>query len=331
MSEIRKDPLSHTWVIIATERSKRPSDFSSPSQEQKKKKKFCPLCEEAKEPPPSDDPWPGIIDEKTGKWLTRILPNKYPALSTSTPLEQGEVAHLYHYLSGIGGHELVLDSLKHESTLASMEKSEIEAMLLTYKQRFLYWKRDPRISYVLVFKNYKPEAGASLEHPHSQIIASPIIPPRIFEELREAKEHYKIYGECLLCSILSQERESPRKVFENESILCFTPFASRFPFETYFIPKIHQASLEEASEKIISDLAQAFAWYFPKVSKILNDPAFNYILHVAPLKTPGLLYYHWHIEVIFRLTRPAGYEFGSGIFINPVPPEKAAQYIKEGE
>lgn len=328
MSEIRKDPLSHTWVIISSERQGRPSDLAAPPEE-KSRQKSCPLCQEAQEPPQAGDTWPGKIDPKTGKWLTRVLPNKYPALTPDKSIEQGEVSPLGHYLTGVGRHELILDTLEHEATLASMNKKQLEAMLQTYQNRFFEWKKDPRLAYVLIFRNYRQAAGASLSHPHSQVIATPIIPPRLFEELREAKEYYKIYGQCLLCEIIKEEVKSPRKVYENNNILIFAPYASRFPFEVYFIPKKHQATFEETDEVTLANLAEAFDIFFPGFSKLFQDPPFNYMLHVSPLRTPGLLYYHWHIELIPRLAHPAGFEYGSGIFINPIPPEKAAHSLRE--
>ncbi len=328
MSEIRKDPLSHTWVIISSERQRRPSELAAPPEE-KRPQRTCPLCQEAQEPPPAGDTWPGKVDSKTGKWLTRVLPNKYPALTPDKSVEQGEVSPLNHYLTGVGGHELILDTLEHEATLASMNKKQLEAVLETYQNRFFEWKKDPRIAYVLIFRNYRQAAGASLSHPHSQVIATPIIPPRLFEELREAKEYYKIYSQCLLCEIIKEELNSSRRVYENGNILVFTPYASRFPFEVYFIPKKHQATFEEIDKATLADLAEAFDLFFPAFSKLLQDPPFNFMLHVSPLRTPGLLYYHWHIELIPRLSRPAGFEFGSGIFINPIPPEKAAQSLRE--
>jgi UDPglucose--hexose-1-phosphate uridylyltransferase len=328
VSEIRKDPLSHTWVIIATERQKRPSDLLAPPDETYHQKS-CPLCQEAQEPPPPGETRPGKVDPKTGKWLTRVLPNKYPALTPNQSIEQDEVSPLGHYLTGVGGHEIILDTLEHEATLATMDKKQLEAVLQTYQDRFFEWKKDPRLAYVLIFRNYRQAAGASLSHPHSQVIATPIIPPRLFEELREAKEYYKIYSHCLLCEIIKEESSSIRMVYENKNILIFTPYASRFPFEVYFIPKKHQASFEEADEATLTDLADAFDLFFSAFSKLLHDPPFNYMLHVSPLRTPGLLYYHWHIELIPRLARPAGFEFGSGIFINPISPENAAQALRE--
>ncbi len=330
MSEIRKDPISHTWVIISTERAKRPSDYikNAAKEEDNQIAESCPLCQEAAVPPLPSDPWAGLQEEKNSQWLTRVLPNKFPALKPAVALSQKEENSFYHSLSGTGGHEIILDSLNHRENLSSMKLSQIEAMLLTYQTRFFRWKLDHRISYVLIFKNYKRAAGASLSHPHSQVIASPIIPPRIFEELREAREYYKLQRECIFCRMIKDELKlKKRLIYQNSSILIFSPYASRFPFETYIIPKKHFASLEETDRETIKNLAKAFKFLFVQLSKLLNDPPFNYMLHVSPLKTPGLLYYHWHFEVIPRLAMPAGYEFGSGIFINPTPPEEAARLL----
>ncbi len=331
MSEIRKDPVSHTWVVISTERGKRPSDYKRKELE-KISQKGCPFCEgkEFTQPTQKFAIWPGEYDEKTKQWITRVLPNKFPALKASTQFYQGEVGELYHYLAGVGGHEVLVDSRDHFDTLANMKSEQVEAVLRTYIQRYKYWRVDPRIVYVLIFKNYRHEAGASLSHPHSQLIATPIIPPRIFEELREAKEYYKMENKCIFCQMVEVElKEGSRKVFENESIVAFCPYASRFPFEIYILPKNHQAILEELDEKSIFYLTEAIQEVFKRLEKLLNDPPYNYMLHVSPLRTLGLLYYHWHFEVIPRLAMPAGFEFGGGIFINPISPEDAAKALRE--
>ncbi len=332
MSEIRKDPISHTWVIISTERAKRPSDYKkiATESENNQSPENCPLCQEAATPPPPGDSWAGLSKESNGQWLTRVLPNKFPALKPDTSLSQKEENGFYHSLSGTGGHEIILDSLNHNETLSQMRLSQLEAMLLTYQTRFFRWKLDHRISYVLVFRNHKKAAGASLSHPHSQVIASPIIPPRIFEELREAREYYKLHRECIFCRMIKDEQKlKKRLIYQNPSVLIFSPYAARFPFETYIIPKKHFASLEETDRKTLKDLAKAFKFFFSRLAEVLSDPPYNYMLHVSPLKTPGLLYYHWHFEVIPRLAMPAGYEFGSGIFINPTSPEEAAKILRK--
>lgn len=334
MSEIRKDPASHTWIVLATERGKRPSDFrEAPKTKKPAVASGCPFCGEGEMtvPPKEFSIWPGEIDKKTGKWLTRVLPNRFPALKASLELTQGQADTVYHFLSGVGGHDILVDSPKHNATLANMNLPQLRAVIRTYLKRYLFWKNDPRIVYALIFRNYGVAAGASLDHPHSQLIATPVIPPRIFEELREAREYYKANGECLFCRMIKAEYENERTrlVYENRSIIAFCPFAARFPYETWILPKAHRAVIEGMPVEEENDLAEALSQVFKRINALLNDPPYNYILHVAPLRTPGLLYYHWHIEVLPRLTRPAGFEFGGGIFINTVSPEDAARDLRE--
>lgn len=334
MSEIRKDPASHTWIILAAERGKRPCDFREAAKPAKPAlASNCPFCGEGEMtvPPKEHSIWPGEIDKRTGRWLTRVLPNKFPALKASIELTQGQADHIYHLLSGVGGHDILVDSPAHNATIANMSLEQLQAMIRTYLKRYLFWKNDPRVVYTLIFRNYGSVAGASLEHPHSQLIATPVIPPRIFEELREAREYYKSNGECLFCRMIKAEFENDRSrmVFENRSMVAFCPFASRFPYETWILPKSHRATIEGLSPEEEHDLAEVLSQVFKRIDALLNDPPYNYMVHVAPLRTPGLLYYHWHIEILPRLAKPAGFEFGGGIFINTISPEDAARDLRE--
>ncbi|MDI6891983.1 MAG: galactose-1-phosphate uridylyltransferase [Actinomycetota bacterium] len=336
MSEIRKDPLSYTWVILATERAKRPRAFKQRAEikERRAKPRPCPLCEEASLPIKEHAIWPGVIDKKTGAWKTRVLPNKYPALRPGLELAQTEVDTVFHLLSGVGGHEVIVETPRHEDILPVMPLDQMEAMIRTYCQRYNYWRSsDPRIAYVLIFKNYGLAAGASLEHPHSQLAATPIIPPRIFEELTEAKKYYEVNKECIYCRLIEAEKEAEtsRVILENDTMFASCPFASRFPCEVIILPKRHSAAFEDITQKEVSGLAKILSSVFKRVDAVLGDPPYNYMIHVAPLRTPGLLYYHWHIEIIPRLTMPAGFEWGTDIYINVVSPEEAARALREAE
>jgi len=335
LSEIRKDPASLTWIISATERGKRPTDFKEEEKPQRRVKRTgCPFCaggEEMKAPLREHAIWPGEQDKKTLIWKTRVLPNKYPALYPDVELSQAQKDTIYHYLSGVGGHEVIVDSPNHDDTLATMSIEQISAILRTYRQRYRFWWTDPRITYLLVYRNYGVEAGASLGHPHSQAMATPIIPHRIYEELEEGRNYYDQNQECVYCRTIQVEKENEpsRKVFENEAMFAFCPFASRFPFEIWILPKDHYSTLEGIPQKKINYLAEALSEVFKKLNEVLGDIAYNMIVHSAPLRTPGLLYYHWHIEVLPRLTMPAGFEWGAGIYINIISPEDAAVALRE--
>lgn len=331
MSEIRKDPASPTWVIIATERGKRPWDFQTKRAPTVSENR-CDLCQEMRLGPAESETWPGELDEQ-GRWLTRVLINKYPALSPEATLEQFSFSDLYHELSGVGGAEVIVESPNHQDDLAHISSHQMEAVVRTYAGRYMDWHADSRIAYLLVFKNHGVEAGASLTHPHSQAIATPLIPSWITQELEEALDYHEREGECVYCRIIETEKQSDpnRIVLENGSMICLVPFAARFPAEMKILPKKHMSEFEDMDAGEVVDLAEIMTAMGKKLSKLLADPPFNYLIHVSPLKTPGLDYYHWHIEVIPRVAIPAGFEWGTGIYINSLAPEEAARGLRQAE
>lgn len=283
-------------------------------------------------PPAVFEMWPAGKTGKRMTWITRVVENKFPALNPGELLAQEDVGQFFHYLTGVGGHEVIVDSPRHADDLANMPHSQVVALIKTYVQRYRFWRNDKRMAYTLIFKNYGPAAGASLSHPHSQIVAIPIIPPRVAEELDEAKEFYSRENECLYCRMVGTELKSEpsRMTFENDTMAAFAPYASRFPFELRIIPKRHMSAFEEMQDNEIEDLASALEVTFRSITKLLARPPYNMMIHVAPIRTPGLLYYHWHIEIIPRLTMPAGFEWGSGIYINTMAPEEVARALRNG-
>jgi len=191
-------------------------------------------------------------------------------------------------------------------------------------------KKDKRFRYILIFKNHGFKAGASLEHSHSQLIALPIIPKAVMEELNGSKEYYDYKERCLYCDIVAQEiAEQKRVVMENEDFITICPFAPRFPFEMWILPKRHDAHFEDATKHEISNLGSLFQTSLKKLDKALGDPPYNFMLHTSPVVMPDLPYYHWHIEITPRVTRLAGFERGSGFYINPTAPEVSAQFLRD--
>ncbi|RJQ53221.1 MAG: galactose-1-phosphate uridylyltransferase [Actinobacteria bacterium] len=338
MSEIRKDPASHTWVVLATERKKRPSDFKGSSAVEEptaEEVEHCPLCfgHEHMAPPAVFEMWPARASgRKRMTWTTRVVENKFPALNPGAMLSQEDVGKFFHYLTGVGGHEVIVDSPRHGDTLSTMPQAQLVALVKTYIQRYRFWRNDKRMAYTLIFKNYGAAAGASLSHPHSQLVAMPIIPPRVVEELEEAKDFYGRENACLYCRMAQTEMNAKpsRMVFENESMVAFAPYASRFPFELRILPKRHMAAFEEMRDPEIADFAEALGATRKSIARVLSRPPYNLMIHVAPIRTPGLLYYHWHVEVIPRLAMPAGFEWGSGIYINTMSPEEVAKALRNG-
>ncbi len=329
MPELRKDPVVGRWVIMATERSKRPTDFSNHQHERKGAP--CAFCfgMEAQTPPEVlSYREHGTLANQPG-WRVRAVPNKFPALRIEGgPGRRGE--GLYDLMNGIGAHEVVIDSPDHDRGMADLESHQIEEILWAYRDRVLDLSRDPRFRYVLIFKNHGPEAGASLEHPHSQLIALPIVPLSVQQELRGAGDYYSLKERCIFCDVLNQEsNDRKRVVFENDGFIVACPFAARFPFELWLIPKDHGSHFEYAQASEYRALAQALKASLSALKLAMSDPPFNYIIHSAPLREAESPHYHWHLEITPALTRVAGFEVGTGFYINPVPPETAASHLRE--
>ncbi len=342
MPELRKDPISERWVIIATERGKRPSDFcGGEAVAMEKEPKTCPFCEGGEDKtPPEIIAWrkPGTLKNKPG-WLVRVIPNKFPALVTEGEVNRRGVG-VFDMISGIGAHEVIIESPKHNEHLADAPPEQTEKVLWAYKERIRDLERDKRFRYVLVFKNYGSAAGASLSHPHSQIIATPITPRYLKMELQNARDYFQQKERCIFCDMIVQELSTgDRVVAENEYFVAIEPFAARFPFETWILPRKHSHGFTYLNDEDALQLANIMRDTLQRLKLTLNDPPYNYVLHTSPnpVVRPGKPDYwgtiqydfHWHIEIIPRLTKQAGFEWGSGLYINPTPPEEAARYLRE--
>jgi UDPglucose--hexose-1-phosphate uridylyltransferase len=327
--ELRKDPVVGRWVIIASDRSRRPSDFSP--ELPRRRTSRCVFCEgnEDKTPPEILAARPPESRPDGPGWTYRVVANKFPALRIEGDLEpSGE--GLFDRMNGVGAHEVVVESPDHAASLATMSIDAVADVLLAYRERVLDLKKDPRFEYVLVFKNYGEPAGASLEHPHSQLIATPIIPIMVLEELGGSARYWEMKERCVWCDILRQERRAGRRVIlESNGFAVVAPFAPRFPFETWILPSRHRSSFEDSEIDEIRGLAAVLREFFRRLGAALNDPPFNFMLHTAPLREPTLDYFHWHLEIIPKLTRVAGFEWGTGFFINPVPPEDATAALRD--
>jgi UDPglucose--hexose-1-phosphate uridylyltransferase len=327
--ELRKDPITSRWVIIATDRAKRPSDFNRQSVVIKGLR-FCPFCpgNELRTPPE-------ILAFRTKGganepgWTTRVIPNKFPALrveGATNPRAEG----LYDKMNGIGAHEVIIESPEHFDTLSTMPQKRVEDLFWAFRERVLDLRRDVRLRSILLFKNHGEAAGGTLEHTHSQLIALPIVPRRVKEELDGSKQYFDYRDRCIYCDILSVEVETAtRVVLETEHFVAICPYAARFPFETWIIPRMHNSHAETMTDAQIPDLAFTLQRVLRKVDSALENPPFNMILHSAPLQDTALAHYHWHIEIIPKVTHVAGFEWGSGFYLNPTPPEEAARFLRE--
>ena len=330
MPELRRDPITGRWVIIATDRAKRPTDFVREKVEIHGSG-FCPFCSgnEAKTPPEI------LAYRKDGSprdapgWSLRVVSNKFPALGIEGTLNrQGE--GLYDKMNGIGAHEVIIETPDHRMTLASMPARAVEDVLWAFRDRILDLKKDRRFKYILIFKNHGEAAGASLEHTHSQLIALPVVPKRVREEVDSAKEYYNFKERCIFCDIIRQEVEDGvRMIAENQAFIALAPYAPRFPFEMWIVPKVHQSAFEESQKYEFEQLAVILKDMLARLDRVLDSPAYNYIIHSSPIPEASNDYYHWHLEIMPKLTKVAGFEWGTGFYINPTPPEESAKFLRE--
>ncbi|MFN3476144.1 MAG: galactose-1-phosphate uridylyltransferase [Candidatus Methylomirabilales bacterium] len=334
MPELRKDPIVGRWVIIATERRARPLDFKvQPSAPQKGICPFCPGNEDLTPPEIMAYRPDGSPKNKPG-WTLRVVPNKFPALRIEGELEKVGIG-VYDKMNGIGAHEVIIESPHHQETLSTVSEVTFRDVLWSYRERLLDLKKDRRFRYILIFKNHGEAAGASLEHTHSQLIALPIVPQSVEIELQGSQNFYHYRDRCIFCDILRQElEEGERLIVNSPDFLVIAPFAPRFPFETWILPKRHSSTFEEATTLEMEDLARVFSETLKRLDKVLNCPPYNFILHTAPFdgRFPAIdEYYHWHFEIMPILTKVAGFEWGTGFFINPTLPEEAARFLREAE
>jgi UDPglucose--hexose-1-phosphate uridylyltransferase len=330
LPELRKDPITGRWVIISTDRGIRPTDFVR-DKVQIRGSGFCPFClgNEKKTPPEILAYRNDGSARDTPGWSLRVVPNKFPALGIEGTLNrQGE--GLYDKMNGIGAHEVIIETPQHNLTLATMPTRKVEDVLWAYRDRILDLEKDRRFKYILIFKNHGEAAGASLEHTHSQLIALPVVPKRVREEVDGAREHYNFKDRCIFCDIIRQEKEkSARLITENEAFVVLAPYAPRFPFETWIIPKTHQCAFEHSQKAEFEQLAPILKDMLSRLDRVLEWPAYNYIIHTAPIGEAVEDYFHWHLEIMPKLTKVAGFEWGTGFYINPTPPEESAKFLRE--
>lgn len=262
-------------------------------------------------------------------WTLRVVPNKFPALRIEGEL--GKAADgIYDRMHGIGAHEIVIESERHDVDLFDLPEKRFEDVLWAYRDRLLDLKKDHRFKSVIIFKNHGAAAGASLTHSHSQLIALPVIPKRVMEEMNGCREYYRFRDRCLFCDIVVQELDQKARIVEETGeFLAFAPYAPRFPFETWIVPKRHQCAYEMIEEDQAKALAAVFRRTLRRLNLALENPPFNFIVHSAPFQERAADFFHWHIEIMPKLTKVAGFEWGSGFYINPTPPEESAKYLRE--
>lgn len=329
MPELRKDPIAGRWVIISIERGKRPTDFGM--RVSAKKGGFCAFCSgnEHTTPPEILAIRPDKSDPNTPGWTLRVVSNKFPALQIEGQLNRAGEG-IFDKMNGIGAHEVIIESPDHNLTLSTMPLKSVEDALQAFYYRISELKKDRRFKYALVFKNEGEAAGASLEHTHTQLIALPIVPNLVQEEINNARQYYNYKERCIFCDIIRQEiADKIRVISENENYISLAPFAPRSPFETWILPKTHESRF--APDGQFSLLAQILQQTLRQIDSVVNFPPYNMMIHISPFSDEVNEYYHWHIEIKPKLTKIAGFEWGSGFYINPTPPEEAAKFMREAK
>ncbi|TRZ49496.1 galactose-1-phosphate uridylyltransferase [bacterium] len=330
MSELRRDPIGGRWVIVDTDHPKKPEDFEYEPNVQKGG--TCPFCygNESMTPPEIEAIRDAGTSPNTPGWQVRVVPNKFPALQIEGQLDRRGVG-IYDMSSGVGAHEVLIETPYHHKDIPDLLNSEVENFLSMYCRRALDLVKDKRFKYIMIFKNFGAAAGASLEHPHTQIVALPMVPKNAAEEIRGAHNYFEYRERCIFCDIIRQERqEKERIIVENDYFLSFCPFVSRFPFEIWIIPRKHNALFCHIPQEEIPPLAVILKETIAKVKAVFPNLSYNFILHSSPINGDGGIEgYHWHIEFMPKLTRVAGFEWGSGFYLVSTPPELAAKYLRE--
>jgi UDPglucose--hexose-1-phosphate uridylyltransferase len=337
MSELRWDPLKRHWVIIAADRGRRPNDFLA--AEPPTPMMNCPFCYGNEDKThreifairPSGPP-------DSPNWIVRVIPNKYPVLRVEGELKSRGHG-LYDVMNGIGAHEIIIETPEHAKGMADLSPEQIALVLKAYRSRILDLRQDVRLRYLVMFKNHGLRAGASLSHSHSQLIAVPLVPPVAVTELKACREFFDQKGRCVFCDIIDFELQSGDRIVRDlPGYLIFAPFASSLPFELRLFPKRHSHDFALLGDDELGELAFAMKDMLLRLKEVLKDPPYNFILHTSPslMPRPGrpdfwssIEYdFHWHIELVPRITPTAGFEWGTGFHINPTPPEEAAAFLR---
>lgn len=332
MPHLRKDPVTREWVIIATERSRRPSDFKQ-TEDLEHRPEFspnCPFCpgNELMTPPEVLAYREAGSGPNAPGWTVRVVPNKFPALAIEGELDRIGFG-MYDMMNGIGAHEIIIECPEHEKSFANLTPTQAEDVLWSYRERALDLMQDHRFKYILLFRNHGRVAGASLEHPHSQMIALPMVPQDVALKIEGAARYHDYHERCIYCDMVKQEMNfGERVVCQNDEFVAFCPFAAKYPFETWIVSRRHSASFVEEDRSRIAAFSELLQESLTRIAYCLNFPAYNFTLHTAPINQERERDFHWHISIMPRLTIAAGFEMATGIYINVTAPEDAARHLR---
>jgi len=329
MSELRFDITTREWVIIATERGRRPNEFSARKRMRNTPRESCPFCPGHEHEAPAEL----YREPQTGAWSVRVVPNKFPTLSPGPiqpPCATPSSGGMFFRQAGVGHHEIIIESPEHSARIATMSSEAVAAMLCAYRSRYQALRHNPAARLIIIFKNCGEQAGTSLSHPHSQLIATPIVPLWIQTKHAVARQYWDQHQRCLYCDLLEAESaQKERIIFDTEHFGVFHPFASRLPFETWIMPKRHAPSFGGLQDDEVVDLAKVIRATFRMLGRALGQFPYNYVLHSAPAWEEDRRFYLWHLEILPRLTTIAGFEMGSRIFINTASPEETAAFLRQ--
>jgi UDPglucose--hexose-1-phosphate uridylyltransferase len=326
MADLRKEPITGTWVVVTTDHPKGPSDYLpfKPPYQPQEAEGLCPFCPGHEAMTPRET---FMLSGEGGRWAVRVIPNKFPFFHIEGEFDRRPEG-MYDVMGAIGAHEIVVETPGHQQNFASMDTQQIEKILRAYRERLKDLEKDRRFQQFLILKNYP---GVFNRHPHSHIIAMPVIPGRIDEEIYGTMDYYQRKERCIFCDIIKEEISMKKRVIlETVHFVVFSPFASRYPFETWIVPKKHASDFHHIHEEGIEDLSVAIQSLFLRFHKLLSDPPYSLTFHTSPVQSRfHRSEYHWHIETRLRIGLREGFEWGTGFFVNPTPPEDAAAFLRE--
>jgi UDPglucose--hexose-1-phosphate uridylyltransferase len=331
MGELRRDPIIGQWVIVESDEKSLPPSGYEKEPQRRTQEAICQFCNgrEAYTTQEVDAIRTSGSGANSPGWIARVIPNKFPALKIEGTLDK-RGSGIYDLSNGIGAHEVLIETPDHNRDLADLTVEEIGNVIRLCQNRSLNLAQDKRFKYIMIFKNYGESAGASVEHAHSQIIALPMVPKTVLAEVEGSFSYYRYRGRCLYCDILQQEfEEKERIVTQNDSFVAFCPYVPRYPFEHWILPKEHNSDFLRLSDKDRYALASILKEMLCRMKTCLEDPSYNFYVHVPPLDYENRESFHWHIEVIPQLTREAGYEWGTGFYVVRTSPSMAADYLRK--
>ncbi|MEZ0276441.1 MAG: galactose-1-phosphate uridylyltransferase [Roseimicrobium sp.] len=327
--EMRYNPITLDWVIMAAARGRKPDDFHKdppPRLVRATHSDTCPFC------PGNEDLTEHEISRVAGPdgtWAVRVLPNKFAAFTPVEDLKRTS-QKTFRSMAAAGSHEVVVEHPRHDLALADMEVPHLASILRVYRDRYTALKQQAHVESIVIFKNHGERAGTSLLHPHSQIIASPVISCQVRMRLQEARRYHELHGGCLYCRVLQDEMEAGERIIESSaSFTAFVPYASLSPYHLWIFPKVHEPSFDSIQEEQIDELAGVLSRQLRRIRAVAGDPDYNITIRSAPVGEETACCFHWYLAVVPRVNHLAGFELGSGSYINSLPPEICAELLRK--